>query len=310
MSKRYPITMMCGPCIPWTDDFQFDEAAFRTEVKNFVDNGVKSIFTFGTAGEGYALSTEMFTKITKVFLDECSKGSDIMPMTGIISTSMMEMIKRIKIAKDLGCKDFQIALPCWGALTDDEVINFFKSICGQFPDCRFMHYNNGLRSKKLCTIDLYVKLAKEVPNLVAAKYSTPNMFEIFKIVTTDCPITFFFIDHGYVCGAMLGECALIPSYGCINFELAWKHFYAGQGPNIDHETLAEMYSYVMELNKCFNHISPTHIDAAYDKSIERVADPNFNNSLYPPYIGLSEEDFDILNTKMLAVKEKYIQKLL
>ena len=143
MERRYPVTMMCAACIPWTKDFEFDENAFRKQVRNLVDNNAKSIYIFGTAGEGYSVNTKAYTQILKAFVDECSKKSDVMPMTGIISTSMMEMVDRIKIGRDLGCKDFQIALPCWGALNDDEVVGFFQSICSQFPDCRFIHYNNG-----------------------------------------------------------------------------------------------------------------------------------------------------------------------
>lgn len=149
------------------------------------------------------MNTDVFKQIVSAFTDECKKGDDIMPMKGIISTSMMEIIERIEIGVSLGCKDFQIALPCWGALSDDEVINYFKIICGKFSECHFIHYNNGPRSKKLCTIDLYVKLAKIVPNLVAVKYSTHNMNEIYNIITTDCPIAFYLVDGGYTFGAML-----------------------------------------------------------------------------------------------------------
>ena len=44
IKKRYPITMMCAACIPWTDDMQFDEASFRSEVKHLIDHDVKSIY--------------------------------------------------------------------------------------------------------------------------------------------------------------------------------------------------------------------------------------------------------------------------
>lgn len=52
----------------------------------------------GTAGEGYTLDTKTFTEVVAAFLDVCSKGEDIMPMVGVISTSMMEIMERIEIA--------------------------------------------------------------------------------------------------------------------------------------------------------------------------------------------------------------------
>lgn len=303
MSKRYPITMMCAACIPWTEDFRFDEVQFRVHVKDLIDGGAKSLYILGTAGEGYTLDTKTFTKVVAAFLDVCSQGEDIMPMVGVISTSIMEIMERILIAKNLGCRDFQIALPCWGALTDDEVIDYFKMVCGSFPDCRFIHYNNGSRSKKLVTIDLYMKLADIVPNLVAAKYSTQNLTEIYAIVTADCPIAFYLVDAGYTYGALVGECGFLNSFYSIYPELAWKYFYAGQNKEL--ETLMKGDLFYKEASGCFGFLSRQMIDSAYDKSIERVADNNFNNALHPPYKGLSEDEFATLDNMMKAVIIKY-----
>lgn len=303
MDKRYPVTMMCCACVPWTKDLKFDEVSFRREIKNFIDNGAKSIYIFGTAGEGYAVNMDMFKTVVKAFVDECGKKPDVMPMTGIISTSMMEMMDRIRAARDIGCRDFQISLPCWGALSDDEVMVFFRTVCGAFPDCRFIHYNNGNRTKRLCKIDMYVKLAKEVPNLVAVKYSTANIYEIYGIVTTDCPITFFFVDAGYTFGSCYGVCGLLNSFASTDMDLSWKYFNAGQKKDL--KTLIGLGAYFIELSNSFSFLTHEFIDSAYDKSIERSAEPRFNNSLYPPYIGLTEEEFAVADSNMKATLKKY-----
>ena len=303
MEKRYPITMMCAACVPWTKDFEFDEASFRKQVKNLVDHDAKSIYIFGTAGEGYAVNARVFAQVVKALVEECAKKADVMPMTGIISTSMMEMIDRIEIGRSLGCRDFQIALPCWGALNDEEVIGFFKTICGRFPDCRFIHYNNGPRSKKLCKINLYVELAKVVPNLVAVKYSTDKMYEIYNMVTTECPIAFYLVDAGYTYGIMKGQCGFLNSFASIDMDLAWRYFYAGQ--NKEYGTLLELDSYYKELVNCFDMITREVMDSALDKSIERVADEDFCNTLYPPYNGLTEDEFREVDRRMKAVRTKY-----
>ena len=249
------------------------------------------------------LDTETFTRVVRAFLDVCKDGEDVMPMVGLISTSAKEIMHRIDIAQSLGCRDFQIALPCWGALTDDEVVEYFKMVCGKFPDCRFIHYNNGPRSKKLVTADLYVKLAQLVPNLVAAKYSTHNMPEIYTLAKTQCPITFYLVDGGYTFGAMVGRFGFLNSFYSINMKLAWEYFEAGQ--NRDYETLLHGDAFYRDASGCFSFMERPLIDSAYDKSIERVADPDFDNKLYPPYMGLTEEEFDRLNKSMREVIEKY-----
>ena len=72
--------------IPWKEDFSFDEALFRKGVRNLAEGGLKYVYIFGTAGEGYAVNDEEFTEITKTFIDELS-GTDTTPIVGVICLS-------------------------------------------------------------------------------------------------------------------------------------------------------------------------------------------------------------------------------
>lgn len=306
MQKRYPITMMCAACIPWTEDFKFDEVSFRREVSHLIEGGAKSIYIFGTSGEGYSLDTAMFTQIVAVFLDACKDGEGVMPMVGIISTSMPEMIARIRLAYDLGARDFQIACPCWGELNDNDLLTFFRIVCGTFPDCRFVHYNNGPRSKTKATAAQYVRIAREVPNLVGAKYSTPNMYEIHSLAQADCPMAFYLVDGGYGYGAMVGTFGLLNSFASVDLDLAWQWFYAGQ--NKDYAKLVDLTTMSMRLSDALGVVNRPLMDSALDKTIERVADSRFSNKLYPPYEGLTEEEFAVVDQGMKQVLAEYRQK--
>ena len=39
-------------------------------------------------------------------------------------------------------KEYQIALPCWGKCSFDEIRRFFGETCGKFDDCSFLHFNS------------------------------------------------------------------------------------------------------------------------------------------------------------------------
>jgi hypothetical protein len=129
------------------------------------------------------------------------------------------------------------------------------------------------------------------------------MYEIHGIVTADCPISFFMVDAGYTFGAAVGECGLLNSFASVDMELAWKYFYAGQ--NNELEVLIELGEFYMDLVECFKIIDREVMDSALDKTIERVADNSFNNTLYPPYNGLTEREFEIVNKGMREAVEKY-----
>lgn len=306
MEKRYPATLLCASCVPWTSDFKLDEAAFRRETEHLIEGGVKSIYILGTAGEGYAMDTKMFTEVTRVFLDTCKGGEDIMPMIGIISTSMAEMIERIEIAAELGARDFQIAFPCWGALNDAEALTFFRTVCGRFPELKFIHYNNGPRSKTKITAKQYTEIAPQVPNLVGAKYSTGNLGEIYELAKADCPVTFFLVDTGYAIGAMMGTFGFLNSFASLDLPLSWEFFKAGQEK--DYEKLIMFFDLYNRIAAPLSAVGRPMIDAAYDKTIERVADPSFPNHLYPPYEGLTEEEYRFVDREMKKVLREYREK--
>lgn len=296
--------MMTAACVPWNENYEFAEAVFRKEVQAMVAADIKSIYIFGTAGEGYAVSDETFATVAAVFRDEM-KAPGLLPMVCVIGVSMQEMVKRIGIAYELGFRDFQLAFPAWGALRATEVDSFFRATCGAFGDCRFLHYNNGNRSKTKLLIQDYLRLEQRFPNLVGAKYSTQNVAEIQAIMKADSELVFYFVDSGYTFGSMFGRCGFLNSFASVDFELSWKHFEAGY--NRDYETLLTMENYLFELNQAFAAAPEDRIDAAYDKAIERVSFPELSQRLYPPYEGLSDEEFEAVKARMLQTVRKYRQ---
>ena len=126
--------------LPWTEDFKLDKPTFESYVQGAIAGGYKCLYVMGTAGEGYALSEDRFRHVVEIFAGLTAReGLD--PQVGIIGTSLEQMIDRIQFAVDQGIRMFQITLPCWGALDESEVVLYFRSVCGTFPNCRFLHYN-------------------------------------------------------------------------------------------------------------------------------------------------------------------------
>lgn len=290
MKKRYPRLAMAPVLLPWKEDFTLDESMLRKTIKTLVDGGLKYLYTFGTAGEGYAVDDEMFTHITSIFMDEV-KGTDVVPITGIISLSMPEIIHRIRLAYDLGARDFQISFPSWGALTDEEVDIFFHHVCDPFPDCRFMHYNNGGRSKKLLRAKDYIRLADQIPNLTSVKFVNDSLEDVINAVRAETPIQFILSEYGYGLGCFYGECSLLFSSIGSHLPTAWKLFEAGK--NLDIPVLTELEKEVaISQEILFKHCASPVINAAYDKLYVKAFLPEFPMRLYPPYQTFRDEQVE------------------
>jgi len=287
VKTRYPQCNLADCLLPWTEDFELDVPVYEAHIQEVLDGGYKNIYLTGTAGEGYALSEKRFRQVVEVFADKTVKA-DMDPQVGMISTSMEHMMERMAFCYEKGIRMFQITLPCWGTLDDDELLLFFKTVCGDFPDCSFLHYNNP-RSKRRLTGKDYRMIADEVPNLVATKNQSYDYAVTAEIMEHAPDLQHFFVESGFPFGSLLGECSLICSYGALFPQTTWDYFRAGVEK--DKDELFRIHKLLHDAGtQLFVHLSGEKINPAYDKTFVWLRNPEFSNRLLPPYLGLSDEE--------------------
>ncbi len=284
-----PPCILATCCLPWLEDYSFDEQTFRRQIRNLLTNLTRDVYVFGTAGEGYAVTETQYDQILHVFREETAKPG-VRAMVGVISLSLFTMIERIEHARELGFRHFQISLPAWGALSEFELKCFFRELCPRFPDCQFLHYNLP-RVKRLVTPQEYAELAQEHPNLVATKQVTDAADFIRKLMTEAPQLQHFFTEIGYGYGAQIGECGFLISLSSMNFRLARDYFDAGQ--NGDRPSLLAMQRELQALKADLLSLGgdAAHMDGAYDKFFCKVHDAQFPLRLLPPYSSFTDELF-------------------
>ena len=299
-AKRYRRCILATCCVPWREDYSFDEETFRRQVRRLIAGGVRDLYTFGTAGEGYAVTERQFDEVTRVFLDE-TQADGVQSMTGIIHMSLGTVIERIGRARAMGARRFQISLPGWGALHDTEVAVFFRETCGRFPDCEFLHYNL-MRTGRIITGAEYGRLAERHPNLVATKNSTTDTQRLRGLLNEAPQLQHFITESGFAEAAMMGECGLLISVANTTPPLARAYFEAGC--RRDGAALAEIGREAGELiAELLKLAGPeVHMDGAFDKMFCRVNDPAFPLRLLPPYTSVSDGVFELFQN---LLREKY-----
>src|SRR5919204_559481 len=107
---RYPQSVLVSCEIPWDEQQNLLEDVFRDEVRMVLERGFKHVYIFGTAGEGYAVDTQRFRQIVRIF-HEATRGEDIHPQVGVIGLSTANIVERIALAHEAGFRTFQISLP-------------------------------------------------------------------------------------------------------------------------------------------------------------------------------------------------------
>jgi len=288
MEKRFPRLQLCAACVPWTEEFQLDVPLFRKGVRLLCEQGAGSIYLFGTAGEGYAVDNAQYLQIVTEFMNEMQAFPHVIPMVGVISMSMTEAIDRIRMAGELGVRYFQISFPNWGAVSNEEALIFFKTVCSAFPDYKFMHYNNALRSKKRLAPADYQRLAEEIPNLVAVKFIAPSFNEIHEFAQMDLPIRVFFLEYAYGYGSMVSkEFGYLASITNCSYKIMRAYYQAGLRQ--DWDTILKIHNdFPVVYDALFSNCPGDKIDASYDKLFLQFSVPEFPARILPPYVGCSD----------------------
>lgn len=287
---RYHQALLVSCEIPWTEKEEFMDDLFREQVRRTLAVGFNSLYIFGTAGEGYAVDTPRFRRIVDVFREE-TNAEGVLPQVGIIGLSTANILERLSYAYDVGFRTFQISMPSWGALNDNEVLKFFADVCGAYPDCRFLHYNLP-RTKRVLTPDDYRRLAAAVPNLVATKNTGTNHSSTMDLVGGSTGIQHFLGETMFPFGTLCGECSLLSSYGPAFPSKTKQLFeYAVTGQ------IEKLFRFHKEYLAVVNDISApvlkyARIDGAYDKLWARLGGLPMPLRLLSPYESLSEEVYD------------------
>ena len=242
---RYPSTVMVSVVCPWDDDEQLDEAVFRREIQHAVTAGFRRIYVFGTAGEGYAVDSARFRRVIEVFGDELA-GTDATPMVGVIGLSTANVLERVAVAHAMGFREFQVSLPAWSVLSDDEVVTYLTAVCGAYPDSRFMHYNTA-RVGRIVDGALYRRLVELIPNLVATKTMTADAGVVAGVVR-EAPELMHFLTEGTIAtGSLHGEVALLGTFGGLAPKKSWAIVDAAN--NGRHREAAEIGAWFARLQR-------------------------------------------------------------
>ncbi len=289
-TKRYRPCILATCCVPWDEQFTFQEAVFRRSVRHLIAQGIRDLYIFGTAGEGFAVTESQFDEITRVFLDE-TRADDVQGMVGLISLSLPTVVDRIERAHAMGVRRFQLSMPSWGVLRDAEMEIFFRETCGRFPDCEFLHYNL-MRTGRIITGAEYGRLAQQHPNLVATKNSTTDDARLTSLMIEAPKLQHFITEGGFAKAAMIGECGFLISFTSTNFVRAFDYFHAGR--ERDATNLAAISQDFAGLINAFKEAvgDSAHMDGAFDKMFCRIHDATFPLRMLPPYESVSDERYD------------------
>lgn len=294
MKKRYPSVMMATALIPWDENYEFMPDVFKSQVNHMIAGGLKHIYLFGTAGEGYAVNNKQFITIVKLF-SEIMAGDGLHPMVGLVDMSIARMKEKLEIAYSFGIREFQFSLPCWAQLNNTEIFNFFDALLPKYPNCKFLNYNLS-KTKRLLEPEELFELAALHPNFVAVKQTRGEESDLAAIASSGTPLQFFVTERNFLNLSKMTECGLLMSISNTDLNMATKLFNACI--NKDFASADKFMNTFWDIRtEMINSITFPAIDGVYDKLYTKFNVPEFPLRLLPPYQYASDQTFEKFASK-------------
>ena len=165
---------------PFHEDGSVNYEALTMMSKRLVENGVHGLFPLGTTGEYYAVNDEEFKKVLVTAREAgkgmtTRKGKPIQLFAGCNHITTRGVIRQIKMVEEVGGYDaVSVLTPMFVSQTQDELYTYYKTIADS-TTMPVILYNNKPKTNVTIEPVTVARLAKDCPNIVAAKDSTGDM---------------------------------------------------------------------------------------------------------------------------------------
>jgi dihydrodipicolinate synthase/N-acetylneuraminate lyase len=153
--------------LPINDDDSIDFARLADEIDAIVTAKVNGVYSNGTAGEFYAQTEDEFDRVSELLANRC-EAAKLPFQIGLSHTSAQTALARLERTKALKPAAFQVILPDWFPLVDDEAIAFLSRMAERAGDIGLILYNPPHAKRVLDGATMRL-IAERVPGVIGAK---------------------------------------------------------------------------------------------------------------------------------------------
>lgn len=164
---------------PMFEDGTINEKELRNQVNRHIAAGADGIFTLGTNGEFYIMSTEEKKRVMQIVTEEANKRISIYAGTGCVGTA--DTIELSQAAQEIGVDALSLVTPYFAALNQNELYEHFSSVA-KSVDIPIVLYNIPARAGVSIDHATVAKLANNCANIKGVKDSSGNFDNILRYI--------------------------------------------------------------------------------------------------------------------------------
>jgi len=148
-------------------------------VRRMIDDGIDVVSAMGSYGEFHTLTDNEFKTMVKATLEAVNKRVPV--MIGVTSMNSREVVRKAKIARDLGAEGLFTGVPFYYPPTVDNTVYFFHELADFFPNMSIQIYHNPPLHNIHIPVSAFTKLT-EKRNIVSMKDSHRSTLEFMRLI--------------------------------------------------------------------------------------------------------------------------------
>ena len=195
---------------PFTDDGTLIDIQ---RLKNLIDWQIKSnspgIIILGTTGEFLAISDEERSLIIETTVKHVAGRVKV--LVGTTNAYTPNAIRYSKQAQEFGCDGLMILPPYYYTPTQDEIYEYYKSICNVIS-IPIMLYNNPFTSNVDMSAKLVAKLAKSFEQVRYIKEASQDISRVKEVIEESEGLVKVFAGERVVDSYQLGATGYVNPY--------------------------------------------------------------------------------------------------
>lgn len=165
---------------PFNGEGRILDSAVVRLVNHLLDNGSDGIVVCGTTGESPTLSHDEKLHLFKLVCDAVGGRGKV--VAGTTNYNTADSIALTKEAAEIGADGALLVVPPYNKPSQEGMYQHFRAIAEAVPNLPCMLYNVPPRTAQNLDAATTVRLAQDVPNIVATKEASGNLIQCAEIV--------------------------------------------------------------------------------------------------------------------------------
>ncbi|ROL73908.1 dihydrodipicolinate synthase family protein [Pseudomonas vranovensis] len=160
------------------DGQQLDLEALGRSIERLIEGGVHAIAPLGSTGEGAYLSDLEWQQVAAFSLRQIA--GRVPTIVSVSDLTTAGAIRRARFAQEHGADAVMVLPAAYWKLTEEEILEHYRAI-GASIELPIMLYNNPATSGTDMSVELILRIVREVDNVTMVKESTGDIQRMHKL---------------------------------------------------------------------------------------------------------------------------------